>query len=231
MNRFSLKVRKFHRIISLVLGVQVAFWIISGIYFAWIPIDTVRGRDLTRKDKPEKINVSSLVPLRDLEITQIDQLELVEIRKLGATYKIQHNGLTRYFNATTGQELTQLSDNAIKSIARLDYDGDRQISATTLIISDTPLEYKGPLPVYQVTFDDWRNTRLYLDPISGEIRARRNAFWRLFDFLWMLHILDFGAREDFNNNLLKMTSLASFGIVVSGYTLFFLGRRRKRKQS
>lgn len=48
--------------------------------------------------------------------------------------------------------------------------------------------------------EDWALSSLGLINIDGQDR------WRVFDFLWMLHIIDFDSRDDFNHPLLQIAS-------------------------
>src|SRR3546814_3171030 len=41
-------------------------------------------------------------------------------------------------------------------------------------------------------------TRVYIAQNSGRIVAVRNGTWRLYDFFWGLHIMDWKNHEDFN---------------------------------
>ena len=88
------------------------------------------------------------------------------------------------------------------------------------MINEQVPEFKGPVPVHQIKLKDGRRSKLYVDPFTGKILARRNQYWRIYDFLWMLHIMDFKEREDFNNVFLKVLSLGALGIIFSGYFLF-----------
>ncbi len=45
---------------------------------------------------------------------------------------------------------------------------------------------------------------------------RRTTRWRVFDFFWMLHVLDFESRDDFNHPLLQVAALLGLLIALSG---------------
>jgi uncharacterized iron-regulated membrane protein len=81
-----------------------------------------------------------------------------------------------------------------------------------------------------VSFDDRLKTRLYISPETGEIESRRNKIWRLYDFFWMLHIMDYDERENFNNPLLKIAAVTGTLFAVTGFylviVLFLKGRYR-----
>ncbi len=44
-------IRKTHRYLGIILGIQFLMWTISGLYFSWSNIDDIRG-DLDRKTPP-----------------------------------------------------------------------------------------------------------------------------------------------------------------------------------
>jgi uncharacterized iron-regulated membrane protein len=89
-------------------------------------------------------------------------------------------------------------------------------------------------PVWKVSFAQPESLNLYLDPWTGEILARRTDRWRIFDFFWMLHIMDFDAREDFNHPLLQISAALGLVIALSGVGLWAITSpilRRRRRQA
>ena len=75
-------------------------------------------------------------------------------------------------------------------------------------------------------FDDERDTRLFVSPHTGRLVARRNDVWRLYDFFWMLHIMDYRERTDFNHPLLITASVIALIVSMSGFLLLFYRVRR-----
>lgn len=85
------------------------------------------------------------------------------------------------------------------------------------------LEFRGrALPVWRVTFSEPEDLHLYLDPWTGELLARRTDRWRIFDFLWMLHIWDFDTRDNFNHPLLQVLASLGLAVVLGGFVLWAL---------
>ncbi|MFT6661534.1 MAG: exosortase/archaeosortase [Maricaulis maris] len=58
------------------------------------------------------------------------------------------------------------------------------------------------------------------------VTARRNDTWRVFDFFWMLHIMDYEERENFNNPLLITASVFALVTVLAGLLLLVLRLQR-----
>jgi hypothetical protein len=47
------------------------------------------------------------------------------------------------------------------------------------LLRETHTEYKGPLPAFQISREDFRRTHFYRDPWTGRIIAKRNMIWRI----------------------------------------------------
>ena len=81
-------------------------------------------------------------------------------------------------------------------------------------------EYRGrPLPAYRVSFDHPLGTRLYVSVERGVVTARRNDRWRWFDRFWMLHVMDYEDRDDFNTWWLQVAAALGVITILSGFTL------------
>ncbi len=60
--------------------------------------------------------------------------------------------------------------------------------------------------------------------------TRRHELWRVFDFVWMLHIMDYDTRENVNNPLLRVFTWAAALMALSGaWLLLFSFPRRRQK--
>ena len=98
-------------------------------------------------------------------------------------------------------------------------------------VADPGSEYRGgPLPAYRVEMDHPTGARLYVAADSGRVTARRNDRWRLFDLFWMLHIMDYGDRDDFNTWWLQVVAGLGVLTVVSGFVLLAMTSPRLRRR-
>src|SRR3546814_10368328 len=79
-------------------------------------------------------------------------------------------------------------------------------------------------PFWQVEFEGWNRPTLYLSPSTGELISRRHTLWRVFDFVWMLHIMDYDERTDVNNPLLRIATWSAFAMAISGACLLIWSR-------
>lgn len=71
-------------------------------------------------------------------------------------------------------------------------------------------------------------THFYVDGGSGEIVARRTKWWRVYDFMWGLHIMDLQGREETNNPWVVTFSALSLGMVLLALILLPLTIKRKK---
>jgi len=118
-----------------------------------------------------------------------------------------------------------------RAVAVADYSGDAPVASVALQ-EDATLEIRGLTPpLWRVDFADGRRTTIYVDPASGEIAARRNLLWRVYDVFWMLHIMDYRARDDFNHSLLVGSAATAWFLALTGLWLVVLWLRRRARRS
>ncbi len=101
--------------------------------------------------------------------------------------------------------------------------GDKAVTATFYPPDKAPLDFREAMPVWQVVLAD--GTHVYVGQHSGQIEAVRTRWWRAFDFMWGLHILDPQTREDTSHPLLiGLAALSVIGALLGCVLLF---RRRR----
>ena len=128
-------------------------------------------------------------------------------------------------DAASGETLSPLPEASARALALADYAGPGTLAAVERVEAPE-LEYRGhELPLWRARFDDDRDTTLYISPQTGRVVARRNDLWRVFDFVWMLHIMDYEEREDFNHPLLVTAAVTALlftlsGLVMLGYSFW-----------
>jgi hypothetical protein len=84
-----------------------------------------------------------------------------------------------------------------------------------------------PLPAWVARFEN--NVTVYLSAETGQVHAIRTNEWRVFDFLWMLHTMDFQGRDNINNYLLRGFSILGLVTVLSGFGLFLVSSKLFRR--
>ena len=100
------------------------------------------------------------------------------------------------------------------------------IPIQSLLIEEEILgsEFRGRnLPLYKVTSENEKGKKInvYVDPFSGEVSAIRSLQWRIWDFMWGVHIMDWVERDNIDNLWLKVFSFIALFTSLSGIILFF----------
>jgi len=238
--------RKFHRWLGLLMALQIIAWMASGLYFAIFPIETIRGEHLiTEAERLDASDIQDLISpaaawLAYLgEYEQDSSLESLELHEgMGETWyritgKMNDKSYSRLVNAKTGEVLQFLDQEKVLKIAITALNVQGKVEATELVTEhSTGSEYRGrSLPLWRVRFSDPESLNLYIDGWTGEIVTRRTTRWRIFDFLWMLHIMDFDERDDFNTPLLQIAAALGLLIALSGVIFWAMTTRlfRSRK--
>ncbi|MEL7489895.1 MAG: PepSY domain-containing protein [Pseudomonadota bacterium] len=217
-----------HRWLGLILGAQVLLWMMSGVIMSWFHISLVRGETNTALTFSPELEARSYAAPGGA-IAQMEGVTEVTLRTfLGKpVYEVKAQNGIALFSARTGAKISPITEKQVREVAKTDYVGEAQIGAVKRL-TNPPAEYRGSTPVWQVTYEDRLQTRLYISPQTGKVEARRNRIWRLYDFFWMLHIMDYDERDNFNNLLLRAASATGLLFALSGLGLVIVRLRSGR---
>jgi len=220
--------RRYHVWLGWLIGIPMLFWTVSGLVMVAKPIDEVRGSDLLADPAPIAL-VGPLVPPQVAGRT-VETLTLSP-RAEGPRWVIKvGDGDSRLAEPTTGRLLPRLgaADAAREVTAR--YPGKAGVAETSRVGADSPpLELRRAMNGWRVAMDD--GTHFYVDGGSGEIVARRTRWWRFYDFMWGLHIMDLQGREETNNPwIVSFSALALLTTLLAIVLLPMTIRRRRGRR-
>ena len=211
------RLRVWHRRLAIVTAIQLLLWTVSGIYFAFVDITMVRGEPHRLAPPTQPIDLAKF----DFPVTSTSQV-LIKPRlpgELVVGVVDPESGLTEWLGSD-GQPVTPLtSEQAISAVSsKTDITVDvTEWVATTAEAS----ECRGrQLPLWRAYSAENPSLRVYVDPRSGDIVAIRNLAWRAWDFLWMLHIMDYDDRDDIGTWLLKLFSVMALLTAIAGIALY-----------
>ena len=230
-SRMPLWVRRTHKWLSLVVGIQALLWVLGGLYMVAVPIEIVHGDHLARSERPALRAASARIDPAALAARYPGSSGFV-FKQLGGreVVEVRQGKQVLLADAASGAALAPLGRAQVEALARAAYLGDGKLRAAEWLTT-SPREVGGrPAPLWAVHFDDMVSTTLYYSPYSGELVTRRHALWRWFDFVWMLHIMDYEEREDVNNGLLRTGTIAAFAMTLSGVWLLALWLRKRSKR-
>lgn len=226
MQRFA----KWHIWLGWVVAIPVLLWTISGVLMVWKPIEEVRGTHL--RIEPEQRALLPASP-RPIAFRTDGSQKIVEVRSFmqrgrAVSLVTAADGRVSRYDAATGALVPSLDEREAREAIAMSIRGGDKIEAMRSFEADeTPFDFRRPSPVWQATLAD--GTFVYINRDSGEIEAVRTRWWRFYDFMWGLHIMDMETREQPHNPFtLTFGILAILGSVL-GTTLLF--RRRKSRAS
>lgn len=236
-------IRRTHRYMGVLLGIQFLFWTIGGLYFSWTNIDEIHG-DLQRKALPilsANINLVSpgailkSVPNKPNTINTIQFLNILQTPYYSINYSSAGKVFKVLANAETGKVRGSINREEAVKIAIANFNGTASLkSAEYITTTNGHHEYREkPLPAWAITFNHPSQTTVYISADYGKVESFRNNKWRIFDFLWMMHTMDYKERDNLNNWLLRIFSVFGLLTILSGFILFGIsskwGRRRVKK--
>jgi len=229
--RAPLLVRRVHKWLALFVGIQALIWTATGMYMVAVHIDTIHGDHLVRAPAPEPRQLAGLIPPGRLVEGRTDVSE-VRLQTLleRPVWRVATKDGGYLADARSGTRLPLLSEAQVREVARRLYTGEPDIVSTKLL-TETPLEMQSRKPPYwQVEFRGWNQPTLYISPSTGELVSRRHNLWRIFDFVWMMHIMDYKGRTDVNNPLLRVATWSAVLMALTGAWLLFWSFPRKKKK-
>ncbi|MRX27527.1 PepSY domain-containing protein [Kangiella sp. HZ709] len=225
--------RKIHKWVGLFIAIQVLFWIVGGLVMSSIPLEKVHGKHLHKSSKEQQVSTADYQVSLETILSKYSHnptaVKFYRVKDVPA-YEIEDKD-KYYYSGITGNHLELLSQLEIEQLAKGYFTGNEPIKSSELI-KNIPLEAsKLEGPVWQLFFDDIIDTTFYIHPYNGQLLTVRSDIWRLFDFVWMLHIMDYDTRDDFNNPLLITFAASALIFTISGIILLFqVFRRRKVKR-
>ena len=197
--------RRIHIWLGWIAGLPILLWVVSGLVMVIRPIETVRGEGLI--GEPPRIAPSAPLIAPQIAPRPVASL-ILEQRSRGPIWIIRYlDGASRAADPVTGRLLPKLTAAEAAETVRSRYTGTARIAAISRTSAENPpIELRRKVDAWRVALDD--GTRFYVHADTGEIVARRTGWWRIYDFMWGLHIMDPVTREDTNNPF-----VIGFGVV------------------
>ncbi len=215
---------KWHVWLGWLVGVPLLMWTLTGLLMVSRPIEEVRGNHLRieQADQPLVLEGSALASA-ELPIREIRTL-MQDGRAVALATDMEGN--VRRVDFASGEPIAAMSaQDASNLVAKKIVGGDKVRSVTLFAADEVPIDFRRPMPVWQVALED--GAHIYVGRDTGRIEAVRTRFWRVFDFAWGLHIMDLETRGKTSHPILILfASLAAIGVSM-GCVLMF--RRRKKR--
>lgn len=258
MNRKThLRIRKTHRYLGLFTGIQFVLWTIGGIYFSFSDMDEIHGDHQRKAEQPvfqtdmelvSPAGVLTQLPAASA-VSSVRLIDIMGVPHYQVVYQqaADHTGhgaahersamptKTQLALAATGQLRPALSEQEAVELARQSFAEPVEVAQVEYLTKENlngHHEYRsGALPAWAVTMQHPTQTTVYVAAEQGVVTKFRNNKWRVFDFLWMLHTMDYQGRDNFGNILLRIFSLAGMVTILSGLGLYLASSGSGRRGS
>lgn len=221
-----LRFAKWHIWLGWLVGFPILMWMATGLFMAAKPIEEVRGNHLRieQATQPLVLPGSELAtpdrPLKDMRVTMQDGRPIAILTGM--------DGSVSRVVMETGEPIAPVDASTARAIAGEQVvGGDRVATVRRFSADDVPFDFRRAMPVWQVSLQD--GTNVYIGEQTGEIEAVRTRWWRVFDFMWGLHIMDLQTREETSHPILILFAVLGLIGALLGCILMF--RRRKARAS
>ena len=219
MQRFA----KWHIWLGWLVGVPILMWLVTGLFMVAKPIEEVRGNNLREEVKEQALTLPggaapTTGPIREMRAYMqrgraISRVEMMD-------------GSVHRYDLASGEPITPLDAVAARDIVQDEIKGGEKVKSVTFFEADSvPFDFRRAMPVWQVALED--GTHVYIGRDTGEIEAVRTRWWRGFDFMWGLHIMDLQTREDTSHPILIL--FAFLGVIGALLGCILMFRRRKAR--
>jgi Na+-transporting NADH:ubiquinone oxidoreductase subunit F len=213
--------RKLHKWLGLLIALQVVLWAASGVMFAWLDHSKVGAVGSVRTVEASVLAPALVRSEPTAWLGEYAQQDLYDVRAVSLAdrwvWRVELQGRVELRALEDGAPL-QLDEPWIRRLALGRYVGGGTLIAATLQ-THPDIESRSHSPVWRAQFDDPQRTALYFAADDGHFIAARTASWRLYDFFWMLHTMDYTGRDNFNNPLIVTIGMAALWLSISGIVL------------
>lgn len=213
--------RRIHKWIGLILGLQFVLWTVSGAVMALLDMEKVGGHGAAAGGP------ASMSWPADLS-RPTGGVDALTLRRLldRPVYEVRIGDKVRLLDARTNSPV-RIDAALAEKIARSAFHVSAPLEGVTRL--ETPnleaREHDGPM--WRLDFDDADNTSSYVSAITGRPLVSRTDTWRTWDFVWMLHNMDYVNRTSFNHPLIIFVGFGALWLALTGFYLLFKSFRRR----
>lgn len=215
--------RKIHKWVGLILGLQFVLWTFSGAVMAVLDMDKVGGHAAPAVAASPPAWPAALAPA-----PVGDRVEGLTLRQLvdRPVYEIRDARGLRVVDARTAEPI-DINAGVAERVARDAFHHTAPLSSVELLQERTLEARDHSGPMWRVNFADEENSSSYVSAETGRPLVNRGDTWRIWDFVWMLHNMDYMNRTSFNHPLIIFAGFAALWLSFTGFYLLFKSFRRR----
>jgi hypothetical protein len=215
--------RKYHKWLMAFIGIQFVIWSVSGAYMVFFDIDYIHGDSLVNNEQ-DKIDPQQITyPLQTL-LQQYPQAKAITLGRYldKVVYRFTLAEQKLAVDANSGAEIPPLNQAQAEKAAQFYYSGAGTVESAELISENAPFELNpAVMPAWRINFTDFGSPAIYVSAETGLLVGKRHNFWRLFDWMFRFHVMDYDDGEDIDNSLLFWFTLLGIFASVLGMALVY----------
>ncbi len=217
----SIWLRRIHKWIGLVIGLQFLIWAISGTAMALLDMKQVAGGEMA-ETKASRLPVANAAWPRIQQALDGQRVSELSIKPLpqGQALSLTTVQGVRLFDAATGEPV-MIDRQVAAAVASAAHPSGAVVSDVRPLRELNLAVREHELPIWRVDFRDAAHSSYYVSASSGQLLERRNQTWRWWDFFWMLHNMDYANRTSFNHPLIITVGIGMAWLAVTGFWLLF----------
>jgi len=217
----------------LFIGLQLVVWSVSGAYMVLMDIDYIHGDSLVAK-KTQTINTNQVNYSFKQLLEDHPQASRIELGLMleQAVYRFNFAKKKMLVSAIDGQKLSPISKDLAIAIAKQNYANKEGIIISVELITEKPPRELSArhLPAWRIDFDDFASPTFYIGANSAQLVTKRHSFWRIFDWMFAFHVMDYIDEEADNKLLLIVSILAFIGCIFGLLLTYFRLAPKHNKQ-
>ena len=223
------RLARWHIWLGWLIGVPLLMWTLTGLVMVSRPIEEVRGEHLRAEVEEQALPAQVALPAIPEGQQRPVEVKFVNADAGPVALARFADGSTRRYSAETGEALPALSASDARDVLEQRIVTESPLIAIRAFDADeTPIDFRRPIATWRAEYED--GTRVYIHRDTGEVLAVRTHFWRVFDVMWGLHIMDLQTREDTSHPILIVfAGLGALGSLI-GITLLFRRRKARPKE-
>ena len=215
--------RKIHKWVGLILGLQFVLWTVSGAVMALLDMEKVGGHS-----SAAPVEVSTPWPAALVAPASFGSAEQLTLRRIldRPIYELTRNGTLQLLDAETGRPVV-IDEGMARDIAAQAFHHDAEVRSVERLEKANLEARDHDGPMWRVNFADEENSSSYVSATTGRPLVNRGDTWRTWDFVWMLHNMDYVNRSSFNHPLIIFVAFGTLWMSLTGFYLLFKSFRRR----
>jgi hypothetical protein len=159
--QFAFWVRRAHKWIGLVIGVQALLWMISGLYMVVVPLDVIHGDHLAHVPT-EPLNTTNARIAQSRLHELYPGITAIRMKSLlgKEVYEIKQGAQASLVDASSGARVSPLDREQILALADAAYVGEGSVRGVEWVTKAPREVGSRPVPLWAVHYDEPGRTTL-----------------------------------------------------------------------